>query len=196
MIPSVDNRSVSPVIGTIFMVAVIVVIAATVGASMLGYSDNLQDLTAPMTYGDNLIENPSFEEGDANWNLTWGGTIVDGDGVDGSSAVRLEGDEDYLDQELDAVLLPDAEYQLCVQTRLDSEDDGQAWVGVQHDTGGENIHLASWEVTWDDYRNQCEYIKTNREYKNISVWVYMEGDTAVLSDDFVLQRTRFLTDSR
>jgi len=195
MISIPDNRSVSPVVGTIFIVAVIVVLAATVGATMLGYGDDLRDLTAPMTYGENLIENPGFEDGDANWNLTWGGSIADGDGVDGSNALLVNGSE-YVDQELDAVLLPDAEYQLCIETRLKSEDDGEAWVGVQRDTGGENIHLTSWEVTWDDYRNQCKYIKTNREYKNISVWVWTDGEREVLADDFVLQRTRFLTDAR
>ena len=199
MIPSVDNRSVSPVVGTISVVAIVVVIAATVGVSILGFGDDLRDLTAPMTYGDNLIENPGFEDGDANWNFVgedWNDVeIAEGEGVDGSNAVRLQSDDDYVDQELDAVLLPDAEYQLCAQSRLKTQE-GKAWIGVQRDTGGEDIHLASWEVTWTDYRNNCEYIETDREFKNITVWVYTEGDVSVLADDLVLQRTRFLTDAR
>lgn len=194
-----DSRGASPVIGTILMVAVVVVAAATIGVTMLGFSDDLQDLTAPMTTGPNLVENPGFEDGDAGWKYVgaeWNSAeIAEGSGVDGSNALRLQ-EDGYVDQELDAVLLPNAEYQLCAQTHLETASGGQAWVGVQRDTGGEDIQLASWEVTSSDYRNQCEYIRADREFKNITVWVYTEGDVSVLADDFVLQRTRFLTDSR
>jgi len=191
-----DNRSVSPVVGTIFMVAIVVVVAATVGVSMLGFSDDLRDLTAPMTYGDNLIQNPGFEDGDAEWNFAEN-KIVDGEGIDGSNAVQLQGNDTYVDQQLDAVLLPDAEYRLCAQSRLVSENSGEAYIGVQHDTGGDDIQLAVWEVEWMDYRNQCEYFKADRELEDITVWVYTAGDDAdVYADDFILQRTRFLTDAR
>jgi len=200
-----DNRSVSPVVGTVFMVAIVVVIAATVGVSMFGFSDDLRDLTAPMTYGENLIENPGFEDGAAHWRndlkANGGELVVDkiapNEGIDGSNALQVDGDEGYAGQELDAVLLPDAEYRLCAQSRLESEDSGRAWIGVQHDTGGEDIQLVSWEVTWDEYRNQCEYFKADRELEDITVWVYTDGgDASVFTDDFVLQRTQYLTDAR
>jgi hypothetical protein len=71
-----------------------------------------------------------------------------------------------------------------------------AWVGVQHADGGPANHLAIWEVTWGEYRGQCEYFKADAELKNITVWVYTEGDESVLADEFVLQRTQFLTDAR
>jgi len=207
---NIDDRSVSPVVGTIFMVAIVVIVAATVGVSMLGFSDDLRDLTAPMTYGDNLIENPGFEDDNAHWedgggNLISNNKIVE-KGIDGSNAVQLSStnevdedgdiDNDYVEQNLDAVLLPDAEYRLCAQSRLNMPSDGQAWIGVQHADGGPENHLAIWEVTWTDYRNQCEYFKADRELENITVWVYTEGEVSVLADDFVLQRTQFLTDAR
>jgi len=196
----IDNRGVSPVIATILMVALTVVIATSVGVAALGLSDDLQDLTAPMTYGDNLIENPGFENGDASWEFVdedWNTVeIADGEGVDGSNAIRLQSDDDYTAQNLDAVLLPDAEYRLCAQSRLDFEGGGQAWIGVQHATGSGDIQLATWEVTWTNYRNNCVYFKADRELEDITVWVYTSGDVSVLADDFVLQRTKFLTDAR
>lgn len=209
MLSSVDNRSVSPVVGTILMIAVVVVIAATVGVTMLGFSDDLRDLTAPMTYGDNLVENPGFEDGNANWedgegNLISADKIVGGEGTDGSKAIQLssnEGSEDYAGQNLDAVLLPDAEYRLCAQSRLDSADSENAggFIGVQHEengTAGPETHLTTWEVTSESYRNQCQYFKADRKLENITVWVYVEDGASISADDFVLQRTRFLTDAR
>ena len=197
---SVDDRGVSPVIGTILMVAIVVVIAATIGVTMLGFSDSTRDLTAPVTYGDNLIENPAFEEGDANWQFvgeSWNGVrIANGDGVGGSDAIRLQNDTDYVGQDLDSVLLSDAEYRLCAQSRLESQNGGRAWIGVQHDTGAGDIHLTSWEVTQTEYQNTCNYFETDREFDNISVWAYTEGDVSVLADEFVLQRTQFLTEAR
>ncbi len=201
---NVDDRGVTPVVGTVLLVALVVVIAATVGAVALGFSDDLRELTAPMTYGENLIENPDFADGNASWRFA-DGKIAEGEGVDGSNAVQLNStevdedgdiDNDYVEQNLDAVLLPDAEYRLCAQSRLNMSGDGQAWIGVQHADGGPENHLAIWEVTWTDYRNQCEYFKADRELEDITVWVYTEGEVSVFADDFVLQRTQFLTDAR
>ncbi|TKX50295.1 hypothetical protein EXE49_06760 [Halorubrum sp. ASP121] len=201
---SIDDRGASPVIGTILMVAIVVVIGVAVGMTAMGYSDDLRDLTAPVTYGDNLIQNPGFERGNNSWedgtgNTTSAAKIVEGGGIDGSNAVRLQsvsGQQDYVEQNLDTVLRPDAEYRLCAKSRLDEQSGGRAWVGVQHADGGPKNHLAIWEVTWGEYRGQCEYFKADAELKNITVWVYTEGDESVLADEFVLQRTQFLTDAR
>lgn len=196
-----DNRGVTSVVSTVLFVAVVVVIGSTVGVFALGFAEDLQGLTAPATYGENLIENPGFEDGNANWedgagNLINAGKIVESEGVDGSNAVRLEstGDgSDYVEQNLDSVLLPDAEYRLCARSRLNTGAGGQAWIGVQHADGGPENHLAIWEVTWTGYRDECAYFKAYSERENIVVWVYTYGDVSVSADDFVLQRTRFLT---
>ena len=201
---SIDDRGVSPVIGTVLMVAIVVVIGVAVGVTAIGYSDDLRDLTAPVTYGDNLIQNPDFEGGNDSWedgsgNIISADKIVGGGGIDGSNAVRLQSDggsQEYVEKNLDTVLRPDAEYRLCAESRLDEQSGGQAWIGVQHADGGPENHLAIWEVTWREYRGRCEYFKADAELKNITVWVYTEGDESVLADEFVLQRTQFLTDAR
>lgn len=196
-----DNRGVTSVVSTVLLVAVVVIIGSTVGVFALGFAEDLQGLTAPATYGENLIENPGFENGNANWedgagNPINAGKIVGAGGVDGSNAVRLESTadgSDYVEQKLDSVLLPDAEYRLCARSRLNTQAGGQAWIGVQHADGGPENHLAVWEVTWTGYRDECEYFKAYSELENIVVWGYTYGDVSVSADDFVLQRTRFLT---
>lgn len=201
-----NRRGVTPVIGNILMVALVVVIAAVLSVMVLAIAEDLEDTSAPVTYGDNLIENPDFEQGgthwkeydddEADWVTVSDEKIVDGDGVGGSKALQLESDE-YVEQNLDAVLLPEAEYRLCADSRLDSQDGGQAWIGVQHATGGPENHLTVWEVTWDNYHTQCEYFETDSQLENITVWVYTSDESVtVTTDDFVLQRTQFLADGR
>lgn len=199
-----DERSVTPVIGGILVVAVVVVLAAVVGASFFGFADELDELTGEMTYGDNLVDNADFENGNTAWVEYDGGwvpikesRIVPGDGVDGSNGVRLDRDE-YIEQDLDTVLLPDAEYRICISFRLESASGGRAWVGIQHSDGGPGNHLAIWEVTDSDYQRECGYFQADRELDDITAWAYTndDGPVSITVDDYLLQRTRYLTDNR
>ena len=201
-----DERSVTPVIGGILIVGIVVMLAAVVGVSFLGFADKLDELTGEMTYGDNLVDNPGFEEGTTGWaEFDKAGDrvginddrLVPGAGVDGSNGLRVKsdgGETDFVEQNLDAKLLADADYRICIAFRLESESGGQGWVGVQHADGGEGNHLVIWEVTDSEYQQECEYFTAEQELNNITAWAYTESDANITADNYVLQRTRYLVD--
>jgi flagellin-like protein len=62
----VDDRSVSPVIATILMVAVVVVIAASIGAVAFGFTDNLGEATVAASSDQCVVETVEFDPNDVS----------------------------------------------------------------------------------------------------------------------------------
>ena len=143
-----EDRAVSPVIGVILMVAITVILAAVIGAFVLGLGDSVSE-TAPnaqidfdYSTGDELTL--THEGGDSFSNATVELTSTGDGGVEDFTS---EGDNEWGDDDVsagDSVTISNDEF--------DDGDDGETlrlvWEG-----GGSSSTIASSEVP-DDHFNE------------------------------------------
>ena len=118
-----DDRAVSPVIGVVLMIAVVVILAAVVGAFATGVFGNQQNApqaaftlngdTATMSSGESISTDRLSAEGGGTFNDGADGTMDAGDTVSGLS---------------------------------DDNDDGQITITWTSEDGGNSATLASFDV--------------------------------------------------
>ncbi|WP_276260503.1 type IV pilin [Haloglomus litoreum] len=204
-----EERAVSPVIGVILMVAVVVLLGSVVFVAASGMADDAMDTNErPVPVSDNLLFNPGFEkgangvweDGNDNGGLEPDASIGTAEAYFGSYALKMHGDAEFTGQTVTDTIEPGYTYRLCAQSKIADPDDTRAWVGAQYyDADGDIIAKNTYEVTWTSYREECVLteIGNDANAESAEVWVYREtsaGDAAIYVDDVSLKQMRYFAD--
>lgn len=207
-----SQRAVSPVIGTILMVAIVVVLAATIGVVFLDIAeDGMSPNEQAIPVSDEFLLNGGFEDGHLD---PWRGYgIASGEYVTTTEPYRgryaLEVGDDRHDEESEIYVAQETTrmnergtYRLCAHSTATDSDSG-VWIGVQYYDdedfdSAEIIEKATYEVTWTDYREECVITELpDEEVQGAEVWVYYEADTGsgtVHVDDVSLRQVRYFVE--
>ncbi|WP_253737766.1 type IV pilin [Halohasta salina] len=203
------DRAVSPVIGTVVMVGVVVLLAAVVSVSFLGIVTEAKDTNErPIPVSDNLLSNGDFETGTPE---SWiNGSlerpdpriITTDDPSQGNYALRMDGTDDYVAQNVTKPIKSGRIYRLCADSKTTTQDT-DVYIGVQYyDSESFNedttIEKAFYTVDSTSYREQCVLTELpDRDVVGAQVWIY-DGDTGssgtVFVDDISLVEVRYLAD--
>lgn len=196
------TRGVSSVVGTVLLVAIVIVLTASIGAFYVTLVDETTDTTGrPIPASDNLLTNPSFADGLVGWDEKewYEGDVEPGAGHQGGDALRLPPDS-YRAQNVTAVIDSGGDYRVCGWSRLvDESTPAEAWIGVQfYDEPGEYAESSItekyyWRVSWTDYREQCVYFSAPEEFGEAHLLVSTDGGH-VDADDLSLVETRYITE--
>lgn len=129
-----SDRAVSPVIGVILMVAITVILAAVIGAFVLGLGDQVQE-TAPNA---NFDADWEFDDGDpVEVTITHSsGETLDPDEI----TVFVDGDDTGIDQ------FDQTEISAGDSTTVTSVDEQDDEVTIIWESGGQSSTLATFEV--------------------------------------------------
>jgi hypothetical protein len=198
----IDDRGVSSTLGTVFLVAVVVIVSATVAVQMGDVVQEARDTNEkPVPVTDNLLENPSFADGDEGWTVATEGTVMDGVGRRDTAGLKFAppiGDGLYRGQNVTDALVAGETYRLCAYART-TNPDANSYVGVQfYNASGDIIAKATWRVRSSSFSERCRYTTTPNEtsIQRAEVWGYLgpgpNGELVV--DDYELVRTTYLAD--
>ena len=204
------DRGVSPVIGLILMVAVVVVLAAVVGSSLIGVVNEAKDTNErPIPVSDNLLSNGNFESGSTGeWqdgsdnDLPEGGPIKTEEPYAGKYALKMDGSENFIGQDLTQTIKPGRIYRMCAHSKA-TDPDSNVFIGVQYyddedPVGATILEKATYEVEWTSYREKCVLTDLSRDStKSAEVWVYYDpgsGSGTVYVDDVSLVEVKYLAD--
>lgn len=197
-----DDRAVSSTLGTVFLVAVVVIVSATVAVQLGDVVQEARDTNEkPVPVTGNLLTNPSFADGEAGWTAYSEGSVVDGVGRRDTAGLEFTppiGDGLYRGQPVTDDLVAGETYRLCAYART-TNPDANGYVGVQfYNASGGIIAKATWRVRSTSFSERCRYATTPNEtsVQRAEVWGYLgpgpNGDLVV--DDFELVRTTYLAD--
>ena len=121
------NRSVSPVIGAVLMIAVTVVLASTAAAFVFGFGDRI-NTTAPQT-GFSTKYTGSPEGSTDSWGHSYGGDF-DNDGTAETGELDVEFTSgEGIDAERVSVSYPGGTNETTAGTDIDSNGDGELDAG-------------------------------------------------------------------
>lgn len=208
-----SQRAVSPVIGTILMVAIVVVLGAVMGVVFLDVADSgMSPNEQAIPVSDEFLLNGGFEDGDLG---PWRGYGVAGDeyvttNEPHGGRYALEVGEDRIDGGASDIYVAQettrmnerGTYRLCAYSTATDADSG-VWIGIQYYDGedfnsAEIIEKASYEVTWTDYREECVITEMpDEDVQGAEVWVYYAdgtGNGTVHVDDVSLRQIRYFVD--
>lgn len=205
-----DERAVSPVIGVILMVAVVIILAGVVGVSLLSFVEEAQDTNEkPIPVSDNLLTNGDFEDGAVNawqaWDTDVGAyaslagrsLITQTDPYAGTYGLEMDGDPNYIKQETTQRIAPGRIYRLCAQSRVSSTA-ASFYVGVQYyNSEGTIVEKAQYEIEWTAYQEECVLtdFTSNQRVSSADVWIYYDsGSGTAYLDDVSLVQVRYLAD--
>lgn len=211
-----NDRGVSSVIATVLMVAIVVVLAATISFQLVGLAEETKDTNErPIPISDNLLSNGDFEDGAVNsWQAYDGGAgsystlagrslITQTDPYAGSYGLELDGagsDPDFVRQDTTKRMRTGGIYRLCAQTK--ASPGSSFYVGVQYydsvpTAGATIIEKAQYEVTWTSYRERCVLtdFEADQSVAAAEAWVYDNGSAGtVYVDDVSLVKVEYLAD--
>lgn len=211
-----NDRGVSPVVGTVLMVAIVVVLAATISVQLVGVVEETKDTNErPIQISDNLLSNGDFEEGAVNaWqaysgdvdsyaSLAGRSLITRTDPYAGSYGLELDGagsDPDFVKQDTTKRMRTGSIYRLCARSK--ATDNSSFYVGVQYydsvpTAGATIVEKAQYEVTWTSYEERCVLtdFDSDQSVAAAEVWVYDDAGTGtVYVDDVSLVEVKYLAD--
>lgn len=205
-----SDRAVSPVVATILMVAIVVVLSATVALTLTDVVEDAKDTNErPIPVSDNLLANGGFESGYAGaWEDGYNADLAPGDGVivqhdpaSGSHALQLDGSPNFVGQDVSDRIEPGKIYRMCARSKV-TDPGGSVYLGVQYydvenPSGATPIEKAQYEVEWTSYREQCVLTDLNPELpvKSAEVYAYWgSGPGTLYVDDVSLVRVKYLAD--
>lgn len=201
------DRAVSPVIATVLLVALVVILAATVGFQLIGLVEQAKDTNErPVPVSGNLLANGDFERGpvgawqvyDGGWvSLAGQSLITQTDPYSGSLALETDGSPSFINQSLTDRVEPGKLYRLCAQSKI-STPGASFYVGVQYYDADKNIvEKAEYEIEWTTYQRQCVLTDLDSEKAVVSadVYVYGTGGGTAYVDEVSLKEVRYLADS-
>jgi len=198
-----ESRGASPVVGTVVLVAVVVIVGVSLTVPFLGIvQDGIDTNEKPVPVTDNLLSDPGFEDEDGSWDHWGPGSVVAEQPNYGAAALKVPaGSNDaYHAQNVTKKMRAGSTYRLCAWSKR-TDPDGETWVGVQfYETEDKNeiIEKQTWRVEWNSYREECVLAETPNETSvhTAEVWVYRPADTEGVAyvDDVSLVRMAYLAD--
>lgn len=203
------DRGVSPVVGLVLMVAVVVVLAAVVGSSFLNVVNEAKDTNErPIPVSDNLLSNGKFESGSTGaWqdgfdvDLPDGGPIRTEEPYEGKYALKMDGTDNFIGQDVTRSIEPNRIYRMCAYSKA-TDPESNVFIGVQYydaedPIGATILEKATYEVEWTSYRQKCVLTDLSGESaKSAEVWAYYDpsGSGTVYVDDVSLVEVKYLAD--
>lgn len=122
-----EERSVSPVIGVVLMVAVTVVLAATAAAFVFGFGDRINTTVPQTSFSTKYTESPAGSTD--SWGHSYGDDFDnDGDNETGELDVAFTGGEG-IDAERVSVSYPGGSNETAAGPGIDSDGDGELGAG-------------------------------------------------------------------
>ena len=155
-------------------------IAATLGTFTV-------NITGDPSTGDNLLQNPGFENGFANWaRFTGTETITTTDPFTGTGALVLTASGSGARQLIDVTA--GETYALSVNGKTDAS----GWTGFGFnffDENGVKIEITSRRITTEDWSSYSIEDVVPANAVALGIWVFKGGDSGSTTvDDFVLER--------
>ena len=202
------DRAVSPAIATILMVAIVVILAATIGFQLTGLVEEAKDTNKkPIPISDNLLSNGDFEDGAVNaWQAWDSGTysslagrsvITKTDLYSGLYGLEMDSNPSFVKQDTTKRMGSGNIYRLCATSKV-STTASSFYVGVQYyDSGNNIIEKAQYEIQWTSYQEKCVLtdFKSTQSVASADVWVYYDsGSGTAYVDDVSLVEVKYLAD--
>jgi flagellin-like protein len=207
-----SERATTPVVGTVVLVGVVVVLAATASVTFGTVVEEARDTNEkPIPVSDDLLADGGFESGSpaaSAWREydaplpPWAFGATGDDVSEGDEALVVDAsrrsNEVFFNQSVADSVEPGRLYRLCADAKVDPAGSARFYVGVQYyDAGGDIVERATYEVTATDYRERCVLtdFRDGRPVASADVWAYATtgGGTAYV-DDVSLREVQYLAD--